>query len=123
MDFHTKWKAMKMTKLSDISRLWPRKRDNYQDKTFDYAWGVSICFDVISIETLDLARHWEKVSLDSRENLDSYKKLVSTIEKSRSRLVLTVETPRLTFDNLESLTKAETVDQSVKSIGLAIYIW
>jgi hypothetical protein len=53
---------------------WPRKRDNYQDKTFDYAWGVSICFDVISIETLDLARHWEKVSLDSRENLDSYKK-------------------------------------------------
>ena len=32
------------------------------------------------------SRHRKKVSLDGRENLDSFKKLVSTIEISRSRL-------------------------------------
>jgi hypothetical protein len=31
------------------------------------------------------SRHWKKVGLDSRENLDTFKILVSTIEKSRSR--------------------------------------
>ena len=31
------------------------------------------------------SRHQKKVSLDGRENLDSFKKLVSTIEISRSR--------------------------------------
>jgi hypothetical protein len=29
--------------------------------------------------------HWQRVSLDSRENLDTFKKLVSTIEISRSK--------------------------------------
>ncbi len=29
-------------------------------------------------------RHWQRVGLDSQENLDNFKKLVSTIEKSRS---------------------------------------
>ena len=32
------------------------------------------------------SQHQKKVSLDGRENIDSFKKLVSTIEISRSRL-------------------------------------
>ncbi len=32
------------------------------------------------------SRHWQRAGLDSRENLDTFIKLVSTIEISRSRL-------------------------------------
>ncbi len=31
------------------------------------------------------SQHWQRVSLDSRKNLDTFKKLVSTIKISRSR--------------------------------------
>ena len=51
---------------------------------FKLTLGVSICLDVVSIETLDLNAK-KRVSLDGRENLDSFKKLVSTIEISWSR--------------------------------------
>ncbi len=46
---------------------------------FGIRLGVSICLDVISIETLDLDT--KKVSLDGRENLDSFKKLVSILSR------------------------------------------
>jgi hypothetical protein len=41
---------------------------------------------------LDLSRHWQRVSLDGRENLDTFKSWSQQIEKyrSRSRLVSTV---------------------------------
>jgi hypothetical protein len=50
---------------------------------FTLSLGVSICLDVISIETLD--HDLGRVGLDGRENLDKFKKLVLMIEKSRSR--------------------------------------
>jgi len=46
--------------------------------------GVSICLDRVLIETLDLDK--KKADRDSRENLNSFKILVWTIENSRSRL-------------------------------------
>ncbi len=42
---------------------------------------VPICLDVVLIETLDFYTK-EKGSLDGRENLYTFKKLVSTIAKS-----------------------------------------
>ncbi len=38
--------------------------------------GVSICLDVVSIETLDLRRQ-KSISLDVMDNLDGFQKLVS----------------------------------------------
>ena len=37
------------------------------------------------------SRHCQEVSLDDRENLDSFKKLVSTIKKSRFCLEITIQ--------------------------------
>ncbi len=51
---------------------------------------------------LDLSRHWKKVGLNSRENLDTFKILVSTIEKSqlRSRNLDFVSTPPSSLKSL-----------------------
>jgi hypothetical protein len=43
---------------------------------------------------LSRSRHRQRVSLNSRENLDIFKKCVSTIEKSRSRLNINVQTKK-----------------------------
>ena len=45
--------------------------------------GVSICINRVSLETLNLNK--KKADLDSRENLNTFKILVSTIENSWSR--------------------------------------
>ena len=68
--------------------------------------GVSICLDVVSINTLDRnsrCQHWKKVGLDSGENLDTFKILVSTIEKSRSssRNLDFVSTPPSSLKSLD----------------------
>ena len=62
---------------------------NYLNYKKRESLGVSICLNMVSIETLDLDTEKKSVStveiFDGRENLDSFKKLVSTIEISRSR--------------------------------------
>jgi hypothetical protein len=52
--------------------------------------GVSICLDRDS-----QSRHWQRAGLDSRENLNTFKKLVSTIKiyRLRSRNLDFVSTP------------------------------
>jgi hypothetical protein len=45
--------------------------------------GLNLSWSCLDWESQ--SRIWQKVSLDSLENLDSFKKLVSTIEKSGSR--------------------------------------
>ncbi len=49
------------------------------------------------------SRHWQRVSLDGQENLDNFKKLVLTIEKSWSRLrnLDFVSTPPSSFKSLD----------------------
>ena len=49
---------------------------------FPFYVELGIC----NLGGLDLSRHQKKVSLDGRENLDSFNKLVSTIEISRFSL-------------------------------------
>ncbi len=60
--------------------LSPEKNKKKWFLKFILTLGVSICLDVVSIETRQ-----KRVSLDGRENLDSFKKLVSTIKISGSR--------------------------------------
>jgi hypothetical protein len=77
----------------------------------------------VSLGGLDLSRrghdrdsqsqHWKKVRIDGRDNLDNFKKLVSTIEKSRSRSCLNSK------DNLDKFQKLISTDREISiSIGL-----
>jgi hypothetical protein len=56
-----------------------------------YAGGLDLSRSCLNRDSQ--SRHWQKVSLDGRENLESFKKLVSTIEKTQSRYLDFVLTP------------------------------
>ena len=73
------------------------RRGRHGENTFVSNLGLNILI-ISKLGGLDLSRrgldrdsrsrHRKKVSLDSRENLDSFKKLVSTIEMSLAKTVL-----------------------------------
>jgi hypothetical protein len=60
------------------------------------------------------SRRRQRVSLDSRENLDSVKKLVSTIEISRSRLLDFVST---TMSRPKSLDRDQEIHRDLKFLA------
>jgi len=61
------------------------KEQMSQNKSvLNYLWGLNLSRRGLDRDSR--SRHQKRVSLDGRDNLDSLKKLVSTIEISRSRL-------------------------------------
>ncbi len=91
--------------FAQTKRLFVKLKTSLKTLGFSLSLGVSICLDRVSIETLNLDTGQKWVSTVEKI-LDTFKKLVSTIQISWSRswLVSTVETPRLTFPTTEGLS-------------------
>ncbi len=68
---------------------------------------------------LDWSRHWQKVSLDSQENLDNFKKLVSTIEKSWFFLDTTFQSQK-SGSRSRNLSRPEIFGKSWQFVSISI---
>jgi hypothetical protein len=67
------------------------------------------------------SQHWQRVSLDSQENLDTFKKLVSTIKisRSRSRNLDFVSTPPFSTKSLD-LSRHDIFGESRQFVSISI---
>ncbi len=77
--------------FDDSIQSWIGTSEKKKKITNIYAGGLDLSRSCLNRDSQ--SRHWQKVSLDGRENLDSFKKLVSTIEKTQSRYLDFVSTP------------------------------